>query len=305
MLAVGYAVSGPLTMHRAGFAVSVPVTLAVATAANVAMATLPIAEARARYGVVAAAVGLMAMTGTTIAALWLGAGVVAAGVVIRRSPVWPGLSGAHPSLVVPVSVLLAFAAWRADATLYRYGPAPYILGAGIVILFGVSIRASWRAYALWALGTIVLFTGAATGRHVYNLFAATVPVVVAAFALMAWSARRGEAGAFRPWHALGPMALAGPAALWWMVNVGVVVDGYLLSDRQGFGAWQAFVTRLPVRFHTIDAYTGVPTLLVALVATGAFVTVLGRRGAQAVALGVAGATLGGACIAATWQIGLT
>jgi hypothetical protein len=315
-LAAAWAVSGLLGMRWAGFAVPVWATVVAGVGATAALAVLPAGRRPARVAVVVAAAALVGLTGAALAGVWIAVALVLADAVLRGDPGWPRLSGAHPSVAVPITVLLAFAAWRADETSYRLGPAPFVLGAALAVVAGVSIRSSWRAYGAWAAGAGLLHAAAATRGHLYNLAAAVSPELLSALALAAWSAHledRAGAGAgagpvdgggrWAPWRSLGPLVAAVPALGWWMVNVAILVTGEWRTDRHGWGAWDAFQSTLPERFNTVNAVVGIPAVLVGLVVGGAYVAVLGRRGARAIGLGVGAGTAIAAAIATTWPLG--
>ena len=304
LLALAYATSGLLVMRWTGFAVPVWLTLAAGGAATVALAVLPPDRRVARFAVVAAAMAVVGTSGAVVAGVWIGVGLVVADVVVRGAPGWPLLSGAHPSLLVPVTLLMAMAAWRADETTYRLGPAPFILAAGITLLTAVSMRAPWRHHAAWAGAVGLLYAATAFRAHIYNLALAAGPVLVSVLALLWWSARRGPEGRCAPWRSVGPLVAAAPALLWWMVNAGVATVGEWTTQRHLYGAWDAYASTLPNRFTDLNAVTGIPAVLAALLASGAFMAVLGRRGAQAVALAVVIGGAMAAAIATSWQVGL-
>jgi hypothetical protein len=296
-------------MHWVGFAVPIWATLVAGVGASAALGLVVPARARpVRWIVVLAAAGLVTATGGAVSGLWLAATLAMGDAVLRHDGSWPGLSGCHVTVAAPATVLLAFAAWRADETSYRLGPAPFAIGAILAAVAAVSLPSSWRTYALRVAGLGVLHAAAATRGHAYNLVGAVAPVLISAAALAVWSARLERrvapgAGRWDPWRALGPTVAAVPALGWWTVNVAIAVTGEWQTPRHGWGAWDAFQSTLPERFNTVNALVGIPSVLVALVVAGAFVAVLGRRGARAIGLGVAAATAMAAAIATTWQLG--
>lgn len=311
--ALATTVAGPIAATRAIADLALVPTAVVAVAANVALAVLPVERRGPRLAVLGAAalavtyVDRFASLGSSVfVALWLVAGLVIADWLLRGNPPpVPGLGRCHPSATAALLVLFAYPLLRTDPAAADMGVSAFVIGAGLAQLAVLGFDAPWRDRAV-AVGAIALVTTVgAWGGNRYAIEPAVGTPVLVALGTCAFGATGDRTGA--RWSLLrrfGPLALAAPAALWWMVNLGLFLRGSLTTDQSGWRAWSAAYSMLAPRLTGLVAWSGVPLTLLGLLGVGAYLSVTGRRGAARVAAAVAVAVATTTAITWSWQIGI-
>lgn len=306
LLLVGaFSALGPVAMALAGFEVPIAI-VAVATIAHlVVLCVRPPDRWAEPLGALILGAALIALAGSPFASAWFAIGAVAGRWACAGSPPHPALPPAPPGLAVPLASLWAIAALRAWNPTYRFDPAPRALAVALLLTMVAGMAATpaqRRALAAATVGWMVLAELIGAG---INVTRSVGPLLIAAVGLI------GAAAAFAPeggrWSLranVGVLAWALPAMLWSSVNVAVWVYGVRAFDGIGHRAWSAATSTLPTLHTTLIAATATPASLLALLAIGAHVTTVGRRGWFRVGEAIAISMVATSLVTLAWTLDL-
>lgn len=300
-----FAAFGPLAMALAGFEVPIAI-VALATVAHLAVLRVrPPGRWVEPAGALLAGAALIALAGAPFASVWFAIGAVAGRWACTGIPPHPALPVAPAGLAAPLASLWAMAALRAWNPTYRFDPAPRALTVALLLAVVAGMAATATQRRSLAAATVAWMVVAELIGEGINVTRSVGPLLIAALALIA------AAGAFAPGGArwslrtnVGVLGWALPAMLWCSVNVSVWVYGVRAFDGVGYSAWSAATSTLPTLHTTLIAATATPAALLALLAIGAQVATVGRRGwfpvGEAIAISVGAASL----VALAWTVGL-